>query len=82
MANWQRLTSNRLFFAALTGMLVWFADQPTVSGYNPLLEMFWNPGVFAMPAWDRGVLFFSWLVTTLFCHFVLFTMQRAGRRAG
>jgi len=29
----------------LAGTLVGFADQPTVAGYNPLLEMFWDPGI-------------------------------------
>ena len=38
-----RMTENRLVLAALAGTLVWFADQPTVDGYNPLLEMFWDP---------------------------------------
>jgi hypothetical protein len=70
------LASNRLVWAALAGTLVWFADQPTVNGYNPLFEMFWNPGIRNLPNWDRAVLFLSWLITTLFCHIVLFAFQR------
>ena len=60
--------------------LVWFADQPTVAGYNPLLEMFWDPGIWSTPAHDRVVLVLSWLVTTLFCHFILFAFQRVLQR--
>ena len=77
----RRLLSNRLFWAGLAGTLVWLADQPTVKGYNPLAEMFWDPGVWHMPSWDRMVLVFSWLVTTVFCHFVFFAVQRARNRA-
>ena len=66
--------------AAFAGTLVWFADQPTVAGYNPLLEMFWDPGLFRTPAHDRLVLLLSWLVTTLFCHLVLFAVQRSRQR--
>jgi hypothetical protein len=72
----QRICSNRFVWAALAGTLVWLADQPTVAGYNPLLEMFWDPGIWRTPAHDRIVLFLSWLVTTLFCHFVLFVFQK------
>ncbi|MBS1858957.1 MAG: hypothetical protein JST11_26530 [Acidobacteria bacterium] len=71
---------NPLVLAALAGLLVWFADQPTVPGYNPLLEMFWDPGLAKLPLHDYLVLAFSWLVTTLFCHFVLFTIRRFGGR--
>ena len=74
------MSNNRLVLAALAGTLVWFADQPTVKGYNPLLEMFWDPGIFRAPTHDRIVLLLSWLVTTLFCHFVLFAFQRARQR--
>jgi hypothetical protein len=74
-----RMSNNRLVLAALAGTLVWFADQPTVDGYNPLLEMFWDPGLWSTPAHDRVVLLLSWLVTTLFCHFVLFAYQRVRR---
>jgi len=70
------MASNRLVWAALAGTLVWFADQPTVAGYNPLLEMFWDPGIWNIPIHDYGVLLFSWFVTTLFCHFLIFTFQR------
>ncbi len=66
--------ANRLVLAAWIGTLVWLADQPTIKGYNPLAEMFWDPGVFRLPAHDYLVLLFSWLVTTLFCHFVMFTV--------
>jgi hypothetical protein len=75
----RRLVTNRLVLAGCAGMLVWLADQPTVAGYNPLLEMFWDPGLFSAPLHDRLVLAFSWLVTTLFCHFVLFAVQRSRR---
>ena len=75
-----RIGQNRLVLAALAGTLVWFADQPTVAGYNPLLEMFWDPGIWSAPAHDRVVLVLSWLVTTLFCHFVLFAVQKARQR--
>jgi hypothetical protein len=75
-----RIGQNRLGLAALAGTLVWFADQPTVVGYNPLLEMFWNPGIWSTPAHDRVVLVLSWLVTTLFCHFVLFAFEKARQR--
>lgn len=71
---------NPLVLAALVGMLVWLADQPTVPGYNPMLAMFWDPGLLKLPLRDYLVLLLSWLVTTLFCHFVLFTVQRARRR--
>ena len=75
-----RICKNRLVLAAFAGTLVWFADQPTVAGYNPLLEMFWDPGIWSIPAHDRVVLVLSWLVTTLFCHFVLFAFQKARQR--
>lgn len=74
-----RIVKNRLVLAALAGTLVWFADQPTVDGYNPLFQMFWDPGIWSTPAHDRLVLLLSWLVTTLFCHFVLFALQRVRR---
>jgi len=77
----RRILSNRLVWAALAGVLVWFADQPTVEGYQPLAAMLWNPGVWRLPSWDRLVLAFSWLVTTLFCHFVMFAIQRKRRGA-
>jgi hypothetical protein len=76
----RRMLSNRLFLAALAGTLVWFADQPTVVGYNPLLEMFWDPGIYRLPPWDYMVLAFSWLLTTIFFHFVLFTWQKMRAR--
>ena len=76
----RQLLSNRLVLAALLGTLVWFADQPTVRGYNPLLTMFWDPGVWKIPNWDRAVLLFSWALTTVFGHFVLFTIQKIRRR--
>jgi hypothetical protein len=76
----QRILSNRAVWAAAGGALVWFADQPTVDGYHPLFEMFWRPGVRHLPYWDGMVLLFSWFVTALFCHFVLFTVQRFRRR--
>ncbi len=71
---------NPLVLAALAGLLVWLADQPTVPGYNPLLVMFWDPGVRDLPLHDALVLLLSWLVTTLFCHFLFFTVQKARRR--
>jgi len=74
------MLSNRLFWAGLAGILVWLADQPTVAGYNPLVEMLWDPGILKLPAWDAFVLLFSWVVTTLFCHFVFFTIQRMRHR--
>jgi len=77
----QAITSNRLVWAAMIGTLVWLAAQPTVGGYHPLLEMFWNPGLSNIPSWDGFVLLFSWLLTTLFGHFALFTIQKVrGRR--
>ena len=74
------VASNRLVWAALAGTLVWFADQPTVDGYNPLFQMFWNPGFSHIPNWDRAVLLLSWLITTLFCHFLLFAFQKVRQR--
>ena len=71
-----KLASNRLVRAASAGALVWFADQPTVDGYHPLFEMFWSPGFCSIPSWDRVVLLLSWLATTLFCHFILFALQK------
>jgi hypothetical protein len=79
-AKRQGITSNRLVWAALVGTLVWLAAQPTVHGYHPLLEMFWNPGICNMPSWDGFVLLFSWLLTTLFGHFALFTIQKVRSR--
>jgi len=79
-ATMGRMTNNRLVLAAAAGTLVWFADQPTVAGYNPLLEMFWDPGLWRAPGHDRAVLLLSWLVTTLFCHFVLFAFQKVRQR--
>jgi hypothetical protein len=76
----RQIASNRILLAGLAGTLVWWADQPTVRGYNPLLEMFWDPGIWHIPLWDHMVLFFSWLLTTLFCHFLLFTFQKARQR--
>lgn len=72
--------SNRLVLAAMAGTLVWLADQPTVAGYNPLLAMFWDPGLWSAPTHDRLVLFLSWLVTTLFCHLVLFAFDKFRHR--
>lgn len=43
-AKMRRLLSNRLVWATAAGTLVWFADQPTVGGYNPLFQMFWESG--------------------------------------
>jgi hypothetical protein len=77
----RRVLSNRLVWAALAGTLVWLADQPTVPGYNPLAEMFWNPGIWRLPSWDGLVLALSWLVTTLFCHLLVFAVQRARKEA-
>jgi len=71
-----RRGSSRLLLAALAGMLVWLADQPTVAGYHPLAEMFWNPGLWRIPLWDGAVLVCSWLVTAVFCHFLLFTIGK------
>jgi len=73
------IASNRLVRAAIAGSLVWLADQPTVDGYHPLLEMFWNPGIRRIPSWDGFVLLFSWLLTTLFCHLMFFAFQKAWR---
>jgi hypothetical protein len=73
------MRSNRLVWASLAGCLVWFADQPTVEGYHPLLQMFYDPGFWKATSWDRLVLLFSWVVTTLFCHFVLFAVQKMRR---
>jgi hypothetical protein len=75
----QWMTSNRLVLAVLLATLVWLADQPTVKGYNPLAQMFWDPGLFHLPLWDLAVLFFSWVLTALFCHMLLFAWQRARR---
>lgn len=77
----QQILSNRLVWAAVAGTLVWFADQPTVQGYNPLLEMFWDPGVWKIPYWDDAVLLCSWLLTTLFCHFLFFAFRKARERS-
>ena len=74
------IASNRLVWAGMVGTVVWLAAQPTVDGYHPLLEMFWNPGLRNIPSWDGFVLLFSWLLTTLFGHFVLFTIQRVRSR--
>jgi len=71
-----RRGSTRLLLAALAGMLVWLADQPTVAGYHPLAEMFWNPGFWRIPLWDGAVLVCSWLVTAVFCHFLIFTIGK------
>jgi hypothetical protein len=76
----RRLLTNRFVAAAAAGTLVWLADQPTVEGYNPLLEMFWDPGIVQMPSWDKMVMICSWTVTTLFCHFMLFAIPRLVRR--
>jgi hypothetical protein len=76
----RRVASNRVVLGAIAATLVWFADQPTVQGYNPLLQMFWDPGIAHLPLHDYLVLFLSWLVTALFCHFVLFTVQRMRHR--
>lgn len=80
-ADQRRIYMNPLVIAALAGMLVWLADQPTVPGYNPLVAMFWDPGVGNMPLWDFLVLLFSWFITTLFFHFVLFTFQKVRGRS-
>ncbi len=79
-AHRQRLRTNRFLLAALAGTLVWFADQPTVNGYNPLFEMFWDPGLLHNPFHDDLVLLFSWFVTMLFCHFVLFVVWKIRRQ--
>ena len=74
------MASNRLTLAALAATLVWFADQPTVAGYQPLLEMFWDPGIWRLPTHDCVVLLLSWFVTAMFCHFLLFTYQKVRQR--
>jgi hypothetical protein len=71
-----RRGSNRLLLATLAGMLVWLADQPTMTGYHPLAEMLWDPGFWRIPIWDGAVLLFSWLITAVFCHFLLFTIGK------
>jgi len=76
----QEVYVNRFVLAALVGTLVWFADQPTVSGYNPLFEMFWDSTFWQRISRDHVVLLLSWLVTTLFCHFVLFTFEKFWHR--
>lgn len=78
-SRFRRLASNRFLLAAAAGTLVWLADQPTVEGYNPLLEMFWDPGLFHMPSWDTLVMICSWSVTTLFCHFMMFAIPKLRR---
>jgi hypothetical protein len=75
----RRLIRNRLLLAAAAGTLVWLADQPTVEGYNPLLELFWDPGLLHMPSWDTMVMICSWSLTTLFCHFMMFAIPRLRR---
>ena len=80
MSKTAKRKMNRFALAALVGLLVWLADQPTVSGYNPLLEMLWDPGVFQLPFRDCLVLGLSWFVTTLFTHFVLFSFQKIRSR--
>jgi hypothetical protein len=75
----RRMFLNPLVIAAVVGMLVWLADQPTVPGYNPLLAMFWDPGVTRLPVWDSLVLLCSWILTTLFLHFLFFTVQKVRR---
>ncbi len=77
----RRLASNRLLFAGAVATLVWLADQPTVAGYHPLVEMFWDHSFWVRISRDHVVLLMSWLVTTLFCHFVLFTVQKVSQRA-
>ena len=76
----QLIRPNRLVLAAIIATMVWLADQPTVSGYHPLIEMLWNPGLSQLPVWDALVLLFSWSFTTLFCHFIMFSIGRARRR--
>jgi hypothetical protein len=44
-AGKRRMFADPLVVAALVGMLVWLADQPTVPGYNPLRAMSRDPGV-------------------------------------
>ena len=75
----RRMFLNPLVIAAGLGMLVWLADQPTIPGYNPLVAMFWDPGIGRLPVWDCLVLLCSWMITTLFLHFILFTAQKVRR---
>ena len=49
-------------------------------GFNPLLQMFWDPGLTHLPLWDGLVLLLSWFVTMLFFHFVLFSLNRIRHR--
>jgi hypothetical protein len=77
----RRLISNRFFWAALVGTLVWLADQPTVTGYQPLLQMFWKPGIWQLPLIDYAALSLSWMAATLFCHLVFFMLQRVRARS-
>jgi hypothetical protein len=77
----RRIISNRLMLAALGATLVWLADQPTVKGYNPLVEMVWDPGIRHLPLHDCAALGLSWAVTALFLHFVIFVVQRS-RQSG
>lgn len=62
------------------GSLVWLADQPTVAGYQPLVQMFWDPGIGHLPLRDYAALSLSWLIATLFCHLIIFALQRARTR--
>ena len=56
-----QIANNRIVMAAMAGTLVWFADQPTVDGYNPLFEMFWDPGLWRT-TWRSAV----WLACSSF----------------
>ena len=76
----RRATANRLPWAAGVGSLVWLADQPTVAGYQPLAQMFWDPGIWRLPLHDYAALSLSWLTATLFCHLVIYALQRSRTR--
>jgi hypothetical protein len=77
-----QICKNRLVWAAMAGTLVWFADLPTVTGYNPLLEVFRDPGIWRTPAHDRLVLLLrGWLLrcsaTLSFLRFRRLVIERA-----
>ena len=44
--------------------------------------MFWHPSNLRNPIGDYAVLLLSWVLTTLFCHFVFFTFQKVRLRKG
>ena len=70
----------RLVAAGAGGMLFWLADQPSVDGYVPFAALLLTARFWQGPSLNHVVMLASWVLGTLCCHFLLFSLQRLLRR--